>query len=112
ATNHRVVGVREPDDVLHDRLHDGLQVARRTADHTQDLSRRRLLLLRLLPKVQRLRLLLESLLQALLQIVDPGAVVLGRLARTRRPAFLGLRGLWTPAHGPPFASSMDRPGTG
>ena len=48
---------------------------------------------------------LERLRQALLQVADPSAVVLGRLAGDRGLGFdLGLRGLWTPTHRPPLAS--------
>jgi hypothetical protein len=47
--------------------------------------------------------LLLRLCQALLQVAESG-VVLGRLAGNRGLAFLGLPGLWTPAHAPPLAS--------
>ena len=43
-------------------------------------------------------------LQALLQVANPGALVLGRVAGNRGLGFLGLRGLWTPTHEPPLAS--------
>src|SRR5215510_5964483 len=51
--------------------------------------------------------------QALLKVADLSAVTLGRRAGDRGLGFLGLRGLWTPAHEPPFAcyeSAGDRLG--
>ena len=52
---------------------------------------------------QRFRLSLEGLCQPLLQIADPGVVVLGRLAGNRGLGFLGLCGPWTPTtHAPPY----------
>src|SRR4030095_1437847 len=51
----------------------------------------------------------------LLKVAPPGAVALGRRAGYTRLGFLGLRGLWTPAHRPPLASyesAGDRLGEG
>ena len=77
ATNHRVVGVREPDGTIHDRLHDRLQVARRTADDPKDLRRGRLLFLRLRFPLRRFSFVPQCLCQALLEVADPGVFVLG-----------------------------------
>src|SRR5215470_10908015 len=40
----------------------------------------------------------------LLQVAHPSAIVLERLAGNWGLGFLGLRGPWTPAHGPPFTT--------
>jgi hypothetical protein len=82
----------QPSGTVEDGTEHWLNVGRRTADDTQDLTGRRLLLLRLRFVPQRLR-------QARLQVAHPSGVVLGRLAGNRGLGFhLGLRGLWTPAH--------------
>src|SRR5262245_13443790 len=45
-----------------------------------------------------------SLRQTLRQVADPGVFAFGRLMGNRGLGFLGLRGLWTPAHQPLLAS--------
>src|SRR5262245_48995246 len=78
-----VKSVAQPHGAAHDRVEDRLRVCWRAADEAKDLGRGR---------------------QALLQIADPGTVVLGRPTGNRGLGFLGLRGLWIPAHRPPLAS--------
>src|SRR5262249_263505 len=56
-------------------------------------------------------LALEHLRQPLLQVADLCAVVLGRLTGNRGLAFLGLGGLWTPAHRPPLTTYESAGGT-
>src|SRR4029453_5470574 len=67
-----------------DRVENGLWVRRRGADHSQNLRRGRLL------GSRRRKLLVE--------VADPGALVLGRLAGNRGLGFLGLRRLLAPTH--------------
>src|SRR4029453_10436474 len=81
-----------------------LDVRLRAADDPQDFAGGRLLFLRLNQFAVACLELLLRLRQALLKVADPRAVALGRLATNRRLGFLGLRGLWTPAHRPPLAS--------
>src|SRR4029453_10786118 len=110
-THHGVKGLAEPCRVRRDSIEDRLEVGRRVADHAQDLAGRGLLLLRLnqlavarLELPQRLRLALERLRQALLQVADPGGIVLERLAGNGGLGFLRLRRLLAPTHQPLLAS--------
>jgi hypothetical protein len=64
-----VDGLTEPRGALHHGVQHWLNVRRRLANHAEDLARRRLLF-------QRLR-------QPLLQVPDPGAIALRRLAGKR-----------------------------
>src|SRR5262245_11632854 len=88
--DHTGVGTAKPSDALDQRIEHRLRVGRCAANDSQDVGRR--------------LLLIEGVSQALLQIADPSVVVLGRLASNGGLGFLGLRGLWTPAHWPPLAS--------
>src|SRR5262245_36830790 len=96
AQAHRALG---------DSVEDRLGVCGRARDDPQNLGRGRLLLLSLRLALYRFSLALLCLRQALLEVGDPGAIVLGRLAGL---GFLGLGGLWTPAHRPPLASLIGR----
>src|SRR5215510_2960831 len=96
-SDHAEKRVAQHDRAPDDGVKHWLGIGRRARNHAQDLGRGGLLLL-------RLRLVSERLRQTLLQVADPGAVVLGGLAGGRGLGFLGLRGPWTSAHRPPLAS--------
>src|SRR5262249_23661627 len=86
----RAMASQEAPCAVHDRIKDGLWVPRRGADDSQNLCRS--------------RLLGSSLRKLLVAVPDRCAVVLGCLAGNGGLGFLGLGGLWTPAHRPPLAS--------
>src|SRR5262245_34751181 len=99
-------------------VHHLLEICLRTANDAEDLTGRRLLLVRLtglsmrrseaFPSLCQLAVacleLLLCLRQALLQVTDPGVFVFGRLAANMGLGFLRLGGLWTLAHQPLLAS--------
>src|SRR5262249_6108152 len=91
SIDRAAIGVEQPDGATADRVEDGLEVGRCDRDHVENFARR--------------LLTLQALLQALLQVADPSALVLGRLVGRRGLRLdLGLRGLWTPAHRPPLGA--------
>src|SRR5216683_6829392 len=92
------IGVAPSPGIPRDRVEDWLGVGRRVADDPEDFGRRRLLLM-------RLRLALQRLLQSLLKLADPGALVLRRLTGDGSLGFgLGLPRLCSPTHRPLLAS--------
>jgi hypothetical protein len=84
VVQHRAVGTEHPSGgrvaesygSLHDRVEHRLHVLSCAADHAQNLAGRRLLL-------ERIRLALQRLRQALLELAAPWSVVLGGLSADR-----------------------------
>jgi hypothetical protein len=96
--------MKKPPSIPGDRIEDWVKICRGLADHPQDLSRGRLLLLRFCRSLYRFSLTLQRLRQALLQVSDTGGIVLGRLGGDRGLG-LGLHGLRALTHRPlPFAA--------
>jgi len=91
ACNVAEVPIAQTHCALSNGVEDRLDIGRRSADHPQDLARRGLLFL--------------QLHEARLEVVDPGALALPRVAGDRGLGFdLRPRGLCTPTHRPLLAS--------
>ncbi len=105
AKHGGVEGVAQACRTRQDGHEHRLDIGGRARDHTQDLSRRRLLLERLGQHAIFRPLPLQTLRQALLQFATLGGFLLRRLAGDRSPGFnLSLCGLCSPTHRPLLTS--------